>query len=183
MNGIQHKNSIETLVTERLVLRAMEEKDAKALLNTIGDRETAWWSDDFPCHDLDEAIEYINWGNEGVDILLYGIFKKGVDDVIGNIQIKLLAANGMQDGRELGYAISKNYRRQGYMTEAVKAICNHLFLNGTIKRVTLEILPENLPSLGVACKCGFSRVEEPEEKKHRRFLDDKLYDLYILEKE
>lgn len=41
MNNTQHNNSIETLVTERLVLRALEENDAKALLNTIGDRETA----------------------------------------------------------------------------------------------------------------------------------------------
>lgn len=46
MNNTKHNNSIETLVTERLVLRALEENDAKALLNTIGDRETAWWSDD-----------------------------------------------------------------------------------------------------------------------------------------
>ena len=45
MNNTQHNNSIETLVTERLVLRALEENDAKALLNTIGDRETSWWSD------------------------------------------------------------------------------------------------------------------------------------------
>lgn len=62
MNNTQHNNSIETLVTERLVLRALEENDAKALLNTIGDRETAWWSDDLRRHNLDEAIEYINWG-------------------------------------------------------------------------------------------------------------------------
>ncbi len=34
MNNTQHNNSIETLVTERLVLRALEENDAKALLNT-----------------------------------------------------------------------------------------------------------------------------------------------------
>lgn len=183
MNNTQHNNSIETLVTERLVLRALEENDAKALLNTIGDREAAWWSDDFRRHNLDEAIEYINWGNEGDDILLYGLFKKGSDDVIGYVQIKLPAATGMQDGRELGYAISKDYRRQGYMTEAVKVVCNHLFQNETIKFVTLEILPENLPSLGVARKCGFSLVVEPEEKKHRRFLDDKSLNLYVLNKQ
>lgn len=99
MNNTQHNNSIETLVTERLVLRALEENDAKALLNTIGDRETAW--------------------------------------------------------------------------------CQ----NETIKFVTLEILPENLPSLGVARKCGFSLVVEPEEKKHRRFLDDKSLNLYVLNKQ
>ena len=62
------------------------------------------------------------------------------------------------------------------MSEAVNAVCNHLFQNEYIKRITLEILPDNLPLLGVARKCGFSFVEEPEEKKHLRFLDDKPLD-------
>ena len=68
------------------------------------------------------------------------------------------------------------------MSEAVNAVCNHLFKNGYIKRITLEILPDNLPSLGVARKCGFSFVEEPEEKKHLRFLNDKPLDLYVRER-
>lgn len=59
MNNTQHNNSIETLVTERLVLRALEENDAKALLNTIGDRETAWWSDDLRQHKLDEQLSIL----------------------------------------------------------------------------------------------------------------------------
>ena len=37
--------------------------------------------------------------------------------------------------------------------------------------------------LGVARKCGFSLVVEPEEKKHRRFLDDKSLNLYVLNKQ
>lgn len=42
----------------------------------------------------------------------------------------------------------------------------------SINRITLEILNNNLPSLGVARKCRFSYVDEPIEKKHKRFLDD-----------
>ena len=59
MSNTQHNNSIETLVTERLVLRALEENDAKALLNTIGDRETAWWSDDFRRHNLPDFVTFL----------------------------------------------------------------------------------------------------------------------------
>lgn len=102
--------------------------------------------------------------------------------MIGYVQIKLSPITGKIDVRELGYAMSKEYRRQGYMSEAVNAVCNHLFQNGYIKRIALEILPDNLPSLGVARKCGFSFVEEPEEKKHLRFLDDKPLDLYVRER-
>ena len=179
---VHHKNShIEQIETERLILKTLREKDARALLSTVGDSETAWWSDDY-IYDLDETIEFIEFNNQGIDTLLYGVFRKESDDVIGYVQIKLAPITGKIDVRELGYAMSKEYRRQGYMSEAVNAVCNHLFQNEYIKRITLEILPDNLPSLGVARKCGFSFVEEPEEKKHLRFLDDKPLDLYVHER-
>lgn len=179
---VHHKNShIEQIETERLILKALKEKDARALLSAVGDSETAWWSDDY-IYDLDETIEFIEFNNLGIDTLLYGVFRKESDDVIGYVQIKLSPITGKIDVRELGYAMSKEYRRQGYMSEAVNAVCNHLFQNEYIKRITLEILPDNLPSLGVARKCGFSFVEEPEEKKHLRFLDDKPLDLYVRER-
>ena len=179
---VHHKNShIEQIETERLILKALKEKDARALLSAVGDSETAWWSDDY-IYDLDETIEFIEFNNLGIDTLLYGVFRKESDDVIGYVQIKLSPITGKIDVRELGYAMSKEYRRRGYMSEAVNAVCNHLFQNEYIKRITLEILPDNLPSLGVARKCGFSFVEEPEEKKHLRFLDDKPLDLYVRER-
>ena len=179
---VHHKNShIEQIETECLILKTLREKDARALLSTVGDSETAWWSDDY-IYDLDETIEFIEFNNLGIDTLLYGVFRKESDDVIGYVQIKLSPITGNIDVRELGYAMSKEYRRRGYMSEAVNAVCNHLFQNEYIKRITLEILPDNLPSLGVARKCGFSFVEEPEEKKHLRFLDDKPLDLYVRER-
>ena len=179
---VHHKNShIEQIETERLILKTLREKDARALLSTVGDSETAWWSDDY-IYDLDETIEFIEFNNQGIDTLLYGVVRKESDDVIGYVQIKLAPITGKIDVRELGYAMSKEYRRRGYMSEAVNAVCNHLFQNEYIKRITLEILPDNLPSLGVARKCGFSFVEEPEEKKHLRFLDDKPLDLYVRER-
>ena len=179
---VHHKNShIEQIETERLILKTLREKDARALLSTVGDSETAWWSDDY-IYDLDETIEFIEFNNQGIDTLLYGVFRKESDDVIGYVQIKLAPITGKIDVRELGYAMSKEYRRRGYMSEAVNAVYNHLFQNEHIKRSTLEILPDNLPPLGVARKCGFSFVEEPEEKKHLRFLDDKPLDLYVHER-
>lgn len=176
---VHNKNShMEQVETERLILKALKGKDARALLSTVGDSETAWWSDDY-IYDLDETIEFIEFNNLGIDTLLYGVFRKESDDVIGYVQIKLSPITGKID---VGYAMSKEYRRRGYMSEAVNAVCNHLFQNEYIKRITLEILPDNLPSLGVARKCGFSFVEEPEEKKHLRFLDDKPLDLYVRER-
>lgn len=136
---VHHKNShIEQIETERLILKAMKENDARALLSTVGDSETAWWSDDY-IYDLDETIEFIEFNNQGIDTLLYGVFRKESDDVIGYVQIKLSPITGKIDVRELGYAMSKEYRRRGYMSEAVNAVCNHLFQNEYIKRITLVL--------------------------------------------
>ena len=93
---------------------------ARALLSTVGDSETAWWSDNY-IYDLEETIEFIEFNNQGIGTLLYGVFRKESDDVIGYVQIKLSPITGKIDVRELGYAMSKEYRRRGYMSEAVKA--------------------------------------------------------------
>lgn len=42
--------------------------------------------------------------------------------MIGYVQIKLSPITGKIDVRELGYAMSKEYRRRGYMSEAVNAV-------------------------------------------------------------
>ena len=170
---------IEPIVTDRLILKALVKEDASAILHILSDRETAWWSDDFKMRSLDEAIDFIDWGNEAIDVIHYGLFRKESEKAIGYIQIKLPKCSGIKDARELGYALSKNFRKQGYMSEAVNAICDHLFRDESINRITLEILNNNLPSLGVARKCRFSYVDEPSEKKHKRFLDDQPVDLYV----
>lgn len=158
---MQQNIVITPIVTDRLILKALAKEDARAILHILSDRETAWWSDDFRMRSRDEAIDFIAWGNEAIDVIHYGLFRKELEKAIGYIQIKLPKCTGIKDARELGYALSKDYRRQGYMSEAVNAICDHWFRDASINRITLEILNNNQPSLGVASKCGFSYVDVP----------------------
>lgn len=160
---------IEPIVTDRLILKALVKEDASAILHILSDRETAWWSDDFKMRSLDEAIDFIDWGNEAIDVIHYGLFRKESEKAIGYIQIKLPECSGIKDARELGYALSKNFRKQGYMSEAVNAICDHLFRDESINRITLEILNNNLPSLGVARKCRFRMWMNQSRKNIKDF--------------
>ncbi|MDY4563251.1 MAG: GNAT family N-acetyltransferase [Candidatus Cryptobacteroides sp.] len=105
---------IEPIVTDRLILKALVKEDASAILHILSDRETAWWSDDFKMRSLDEAIDFIDWGNEAIDVIHYGLFRKESEKAIGYIQIKLPKCSGIKDARKLGYALSKNFRKQGY---------------------------------------------------------------------
>lgn len=50
---------MESIETERLILKALEEKDTESILKIEGDRETAWWSDDYQHNNLDDVIGYV----------------------------------------------------------------------------------------------------------------------------
>ena len=166
---MQQNIVITPIVTDRLILKALAKEDARAILHILSDRETAWWSDDFRMRSRDEAIDFIAWGNEAIDVIHYGLFRKELEKAITDktVLVSVMGVNNEigviqnLNARELGYALSKDYRRQGYMSEAVNAICDHLFRDASINRITLEILNNNQPSLGVASKCGFSYVDVP----------------------
>jgi [ribosomal protein S5]-alanine N-acetyltransferase len=55
---------------------------------------------------------------------------------------------------ELGYAINEDYRNQGYMTEAVRALVTWAFTHEECKRVIAETLRENFASQRVLQKAG-----------------------------
>ena len=57
----------------------------------------------------------------------------------------------------LGYILHPKYRGHGYTTEAVRLLVGHLFESKDIIRVQAECNPENLASVRVLEKAGFTR--------------------------
>ena len=57
----------------------------------------------------------------------------------------------------LGYKLDKDHLRQGLMSEAVQECVRIAFEELGLHRIEANIMPHNLPSLGVAEKCGFVR--------------------------
>jgi diamine N-acetyltransferase len=55
----------------------------------------------------------------------------------------------------LGYILHPDYRGNGYTTEAVKLLVNHLFETKNIVRVQAESNPKNTASIRVLEKAGF----------------------------
>lgn len=56
---------------------------------------------------------------------------------------------------EIGYGLGKQFEHNGYMTEAVKAMCEWALKQGGVKHVTAETDTENLASQTVLRRCGF----------------------------
>ncbi len=55
----------------------------------------------------------------------------------------------------LGYWIGPNFARQGYMSEAVKALVAYGFETLDLSRVEAACLPKNVASRGLLERCGF----------------------------
>lgn len=60
---------------------------------------------------------------------------------------------------EIGYVLSPDYRKNGYMTEAVKAVLKVCFEQLGMNKAKLRIIRENESSIKLAERVGFTRDE------------------------
>jgi [ribosomal protein S5]-alanine N-acetyltransferase len=56
---------------------------------------------------------------------------------------------------ELGYSILKEFRRHGYVTEAINAFVPWIFTYSPVRSVCAQTYPHLAASVGVLHKCGF----------------------------
>lgn len=62
---------------------------------------------------------------------------------------------GPAQAATMGYWIGQPFARQGYMREAIEAVCRHAFGPMDLSRIEAACLPENAASRGVLEKSGF----------------------------
>lgn len=169
------------VTTERLTVKPLAIRHSPALFGILSDEKTSWWADLNQMEDPFEADRMIiNCNNNIIDIDQFGVFLKGTDALLGILQVQYPGLTGKPGCYELGYVLSKDHRGKGYMTEAVRAVCDRLLREHPQAELRLEILPDNGGSLGVARRCGFVYEEEPFELKEKRFLDALPLDMYVL---
>lgn len=114
----------------------------------------------------DEVFETLEIAKEVVDSIIeaydnsdgpfiYAILKK--DDLanIGYVQLVKI-----DDGREIGYHIAKEYTGKGFATEAVNTFLDYLKKNNDLKEVYGIALAANKASRKVLQKCGFELIFE-----------------------
>lgn len=72
--------------------------------------------------------------------------------IVGDFCFKGIGLDGMV---EIGYGLKQEYRKNGYMTEAVKAVSNWALEQEEVTHVEAEVDSENTPSLKVLERSGF----------------------------
>lgn len=149
------------LESERLTLRLPRHADFRpwaALRHQSRDFLVPWepvWADDHLTRKSFTARVY--WAqrsvNQGSAVPLF-IFRRADDALLGAITLDNLR-RGPAQSATLGYWVGLPFVRQGFMREAIGAVCHYAFRALDLSRLEAACLPENEASRGVLEKTGF----------------------------
>jgi RimJ/RimL family protein N-acetyltransferase len=146
------------LLTPRLRLRRMEERDLPALVAYRGDPEVAryqsWGAVDETrlrafIADLRDAEP---WSPGGFQI---AVALRESDALIGDCYFTLLPEDRRQ--AEIGYTLGRAAQGQGYASEAVRALLGYAFDTLALHRVAARAAAANAPSVALLERLGLRR--------------------------
>ena len=144
------ESCIPVLETRRLILRAPQLGDAKAVAALANDRRiadnTARISHPYRLADAESFILGANKAQERAFVITLA------DDIIGACGITPDVAN---DTPQIGYWIGVPFWGQGYATEAVRALIDHAFTDLDYSLLNASVRVTNPASRRIIEKCGF----------------------------
>lgn len=149
------------IVTERMLLRPPAHGDFRAwtaLRRDSADFLQPWeptWSED---HLSRRAfVARVSWAQRAVatgSALPLFLVRQEDETLLGAITLDNIRRGPAQAGT-LGYWIGRPFARQGYMSEAIRALVHHAFSTLDLSRIEAACLPENAASRGVLERSGF----------------------------
>ena len=152
------------LETERLILRAYRPTDLDDFYEYASEKEVGEMAGWKAHKSIEESKEILNLFLEEKKTL--AIVYKENNKVIGSIGLEPLRVdligNAYNDlkGREIGYALSKDYWGKKIMPEAVKCVIDYLFREEGYDFLSVCHFKTNLRSQRVIEKCGFKLIKE-----------------------
>ncbi|MBQ7137341.1 MAG: GNAT family N-acetyltransferase [Bacilli bacterium] len=167
------------LSTEHLVLRKIYEEDTRDIYENIY-KDYDWHKYAFPervgsiseCHTLMRKQLYRFGCGEH---LVWGVTEKHRDKVIGIVS--LFALDNGKNCCKMGCMMSCNHAGKGYAKEAASKVMNFAFRELNIRKIQIEIVSENVPSLRLAKKLKM-QYESTKEGSYRLgdvVLDERVF--------
>lgn len=166
--------------TERLILLPFTIHDSEALFAYRSDAETNKYQGWIPQSVVD-AESFIAKLPAVFDLpeswFQLAIRNKQTNELIGDLGIHFMGDDQQQC--ELGCTIGKAWHNQGFATEAMQAIINHLFTERNKHRISASVDPNNTASIKLLERLGFRK--EAHFKKslflNGTWVDDVIYGL------
>ncbi|SNY95769.1 GNAT family N-acetyltransferase [Halomonas sp. hl-4] len=149
--------------TERLFIRTLSLDDVPELTAILSDPEVMKYSIRGVC---DEAAtrRFIEWCLEiyaAHSIGPWALVEKVSGKLVGFCGVSPEKVNDVEESG-LGYRLAKQYWSKGLASEAVQAVLHVAFNQKQLSSVVVIIEPENIGSLKVAEKAGFSTFDTME---------------------
>lgn len=144
--------------TQRLLLRRVTARDAEAMyLGWASDPEVTKYLTWPTYTSIDDAHSILKlWVSEYEkdDFYLWAIEPKDLGQPIGTIS--MVGMNENANWVEIGYCIGRSWWRQGYVSEALKALITYFFEEVGVGRIQATHDPRNVGSGAVMRKCGMT---------------------------
>jgi [ribosomal protein S5]-alanine N-acetyltransferase len=144
------------LETDRLQLRQIVKEDAMAIYNYFSDEEvtTHYGMNTFTSAvqalQLITSFQLLFNENKGIR---WGIVRKDTNEFIGTGGFHNVSKPYQRC--EIGYEIARPHWKQGFASEAASALLTYGF--ETYNRIGALVLPENIPSIHLVEKLGFTK--------------------------
>lgn len=146
------------ITTERLIITEFDLSMAKSVhLNSLDDDTRRFLPDEvFETEEIakDTLAFLIGVYSSGDGPLVYPVLLKDGTN-IGYVQLV-----PSDSGYEVGYHIAKDYTRNGYATEALRAFIKYIMPEKALERLYGVCIMENFASARVLEKCGFKKEYE-----------------------
>ena len=142
-----------TLETDRLFLRRFKHDDLDDFFEYAKVEDIALNAGWIPHSSKDHSEIILNMfvNDENTFAIVY----KENNKVIGSISLSKDKLRSGINSKCLGYVLSKDYWGKGLMTEAIKKVLKHYFLNINIDIISVSHFKENISSKRVIEKNGF----------------------------
>ncbi|MBN2900051.1 MAG: GNAT family N-acetyltransferase [Clostridia bacterium] len=158
------------LETDRLRLRQLEEIDAEDLYKIFSSEAVTKYYGMYPVQDIDAVktmISNFSSGFEEARVIRWGIEVKALHKVVGTCGYH--AMNLKHKRAEIGYELSEQHQKMGYMSEALTAAIAFGFEEMNLNRIEGLVYPENTASQHSLMKLGF--VKEGLLREYMCFRD------------
>ena len=155
-------NNMDSIETDRLILRKFVFSDKDDLFEIMSDEQTS----------LDDGGYHACKGQDKEYLALMEILsaQRRFSIILKENQKMIGMINLQDDARavasyELGFVMNPGYRRKGYTYEAVHAVIEYYFTNNLVQMFSVSCFPYNKASQHLIVKLGFVY----EGKEHKAF--------------
>ncbi|MEV4350319.1 GNAT family protein [Actinoplanes sp. NPDC049596] len=146
------------IATERLLLRRFRPSDAPVLAAYRSDPAVARyqsWDAPFPLLRAETAVaNFIASDPDKPGWFQYAIERIAEKDLIGDVAVHL---HDNLKQAEVGFTLATHHQKQGYATEAVRAVLDRLFRVQGLHKVAGECDARNVASASLMERLGFTR--------------------------